>query len=106
MYNTKNYTEAGGERTVIGGELEILDGAKVMIHTGAEMLEIEDTPVPGPEDIEEEEDVGSGGQGEGSGGSGEDSGGQEEEPPPDVAELARQLAALTQKLDAIRQILG
>lgn len=28
-YNTKNYTEQGGEKTVIGGELEIKPGAKV-----------------------------------------------------------------------------
>ena len=29
MYNVKNYTEPGGDRTVIGGTLEILDGAEV-----------------------------------------------------------------------------
>ena len=28
-YNTKNYTEQGGEKTVIGGTLEFKDGAKV-----------------------------------------------------------------------------
>jgi len=28
-YNTKNYTEPGGEKTVIGGELEIKEGARV-----------------------------------------------------------------------------
>lgn len=28
-YNAKNYTEQGGEKTVIGGTLEILDGATV-----------------------------------------------------------------------------
>lgn len=28
-YNTKNYTEQGGERTVIGGVLEIKEGASV-----------------------------------------------------------------------------
>lgn len=28
-YNTKNYTEQGGEKTVIGGTLEIKEGAKV-----------------------------------------------------------------------------
>lgn len=27
-YNTKNYTEQGGEKTVIGGELMILPGAR------------------------------------------------------------------------------
>lgn len=27
MYNVKNYTEQGGEKTVIGGTLEIKDGA-------------------------------------------------------------------------------
>lgn len=29
MHNTKNYTEQGGEKTVIGGTLEILTGATV-----------------------------------------------------------------------------
>ncbi|QSX09542.1 Head fiber protein [Alkalibacter rhizosphaerae] len=29
MSNVKNYTEQGGEKTVIGGTLEILDGAQV-----------------------------------------------------------------------------
>ena len=28
-YNAKNYTEAGGEKTVIGGTLEIKEGASV-----------------------------------------------------------------------------
>ena len=28
-YNVKNYTEQGGEKTVIGGTLEILEGASV-----------------------------------------------------------------------------
>ncbi|TQS71946.1 Head fiber protein [Ornithinibacillus gellani] len=28
-YNVKNYTEQGGEKTVIGGELVIEEGAKV-----------------------------------------------------------------------------
>ena len=28
-YNSKNYTEQGGEKTVIGGTLEILSGASV-----------------------------------------------------------------------------
>ena len=35
-YNTKNYTEQGGEKTVIGGELIIEEGAKV---TGLPVLE-------------------------------------------------------------------
>ena len=35
-YNTKNYTEQGGEKTVIGGTLEIKDGAVV---TGLPVLE-------------------------------------------------------------------
>ena len=35
-YNTKNYTEQGGEKTVIGGELVIEEGAKV---TGLPVLE-------------------------------------------------------------------
>lgn len=29
MYNAKNYTEQGGEKTVIGGTLEFGDGAKI-----------------------------------------------------------------------------
>lgn len=29
-YNTKNYTEQGGDKTVIGGALEIKQGASVM----------------------------------------------------------------------------
>ena len=36
-YNTKNYTEQGGERTVIGGEIEILAGAKIKADEGAEV---------------------------------------------------------------------
>lgn len=28
-YNTKNYTEQGGDKTVIGGTLEVLSGATV-----------------------------------------------------------------------------
>lgn len=28
-YNAKNYTEQGGDKTVIGGTLEILEGAQV-----------------------------------------------------------------------------
>lgn len=28
-YNAKNYTEQGGEKTVIGGTLEILEGSSV-----------------------------------------------------------------------------
>ena len=35
--NTKNYTEQGGEKTVIGGELEILPGAKIKADEGAEV---------------------------------------------------------------------
>ena len=29
-FNTKNYTEPGGEKTVIGGELEFKEGARVI----------------------------------------------------------------------------
>ena len=36
-YNTKNYTEQGGEKTAIGGELEILPGAKIKADEGAEV---------------------------------------------------------------------
>ncbi|NFQ02085.1 Head fiber protein [Clostridium sporogenes] len=35
-YNTKNYTEQGGEKTVTGGVLEIKEGASV---TGLPVLE-------------------------------------------------------------------
>ena len=35
-YNTKNYTEQGGEKTVIGGVLEIKQGALI---TGLPVLE-------------------------------------------------------------------
>jgi hypothetical protein len=35
-YNTKNYTEQGGEKTVIGGTLEIKEGAVV---TGLPVLD-------------------------------------------------------------------
>ncbi len=36
MSNVKNYTEQGGERTVIGGELEIASGGKLTF-AGAEL---------------------------------------------------------------------
>jgi hypothetical protein len=29
MYNTKNYTEQGGDKSVVGGELEIKTGGKI-----------------------------------------------------------------------------
>ena len=35
---TRNYTEQGGERTVIGGELVIEAGAKLEVKEGAEIL--------------------------------------------------------------------
>ena len=35
-YNSKNYTEQGGERTIIGGELVIKNGAKLVLEEGAE----------------------------------------------------------------------
>lgn len=35
-YNSKNYTEQGGERTVISGELVIKAGAKLIFEEGAE----------------------------------------------------------------------
>ena len=35
-YNTKNFTEQGGEKTVIGGTLEIMEGAVV---TGLPILD-------------------------------------------------------------------
>ncbi|ETA80465.1 hypothetical protein [Youngiibacter fragilis] len=36
MSNVKNYTEQGGEKTVIGGELEIVTGGKLSF-SGSEM---------------------------------------------------------------------
>jgi len=37
MYNTLNYTEQGGDKTVIGGTLEIKSGATVTGLTGASL---------------------------------------------------------------------
>lgn len=34
-YNAKNYTEQGGEKTIIGGEIEILSGATIKADEGA-----------------------------------------------------------------------
>ncbi|MCE5294742.1 MAG: hypothetical protein LLF94_09050 [Chlamydiales bacterium] len=39
MYNTKNYTEQGGEKTVIGGTLEIATGASVTGITTATIVD-------------------------------------------------------------------
>jgi hypothetical protein len=36
MYNTKNYTEQGGDRTVIGGEIDIITGGAIKV-AGVEM---------------------------------------------------------------------
>ena len=35
-YNSKNYTEQGGERTVIGGELVIKSGGRLILEEGAD----------------------------------------------------------------------
>ncbi len=35
-YNSKNYTEQGGERTVIGGELVIKNGGRLILEEGAD----------------------------------------------------------------------
>lgn len=40
-YNTKNYTEQGGEKTVIGGTLSFEDGAKVENFPGGGGSDIE-----------------------------------------------------------------
>ena len=37
-YNPKNYTEQGGDKTVIGGTLEFLDGAEVRNYPGENEL--------------------------------------------------------------------
>ena len=34
-YNSKNYTEQGGERTFIGGELIVKSGGKLILEEGA-----------------------------------------------------------------------
>ena len=40
-YNAKNYTEQGGDRLVIGGELEIKEGATVKgLETGGGELQV------------------------------------------------------------------
>ena len=39
-YNTKNYTEQGGEKTVIGGTLEIKEGATVTGLSSSSPIEI------------------------------------------------------------------
>lgn len=49
-YNTKNYTEQGGEKTVIGGILEIKEGAQVVglpSSSGGEIPLASDTAVGG-----------------------------------------------------------
>jgi hypothetical protein len=38
-YNTKNYTEQGGEVTVIGGVLKIAAGGKIVNDAGALLIE-------------------------------------------------------------------
>ena len=40
MYNAKNYTEQGGEKTVIGGTLEIATGASVTGITTATIVDV------------------------------------------------------------------
>lgn len=42
-YTTKNYTEQGGERTVIGGELVIAEGGKLKLGD-AELKQAENVP--------------------------------------------------------------
>jgi hypothetical protein len=38
VYNTKNYTEQGGETTVIGGVLQIAEGGKIQDKDGAALI--------------------------------------------------------------------
>ena len=45
-YNTKNYTEQGGEKTVIGGEIVIKNGGKLVIEEGGSA---EGLPSPEPQ---------------------------------------------------------
>jgi len=53
-YNTKNYTEQGGEKTVIGGTLEIKEGATVigLSSLPTEMPVLENQAESTAEDIE------------------------------------------------------
>lgn len=46
-YNTKNYTEQGGEKTVIGGTLEIKEGASVTGLSANPLLPATDTTIGG-----------------------------------------------------------
>ena len=47
-YNTKNYTEQGGEKTVIGGTLEIKQGASVTgLPAAANQADSEATTIAG-----------------------------------------------------------
>ncbi len=46
-YNAKNYTEQGGEKTVIGGELEIKEGAKVTGLPASTLVVATDTTLGG-----------------------------------------------------------
>lgn len=45
MSNVKNYTEQGGEKTVIGGSLEIVSGGKLTIAEGASVEGVITAPV-------------------------------------------------------------
>jgi len=45
MSNVKNYTEQGGEKTVIGGSLEIAPGGKLTISEGASVEGVVTAPV-------------------------------------------------------------
>ena len=45
MSNVKNYTEQGGEKTVIGGSLEIASGGKLTIAEGASVEGVITAPV-------------------------------------------------------------
>ncbi len=45
MSNVKNYTEQGGEKTVIGGELEIAAGGKLAVAAGATVEGVVSAPV-------------------------------------------------------------
>lgn len=53
-YNTKNYTEQGGDKTVIGGTLEIKEGATVtgLSSSSTEMPVLENQAESTAEDIE------------------------------------------------------
>lgn len=95
MYNTLNYNE-GGDKTVIGGVLEIMDGATVIIHEGAIIQDERDgSELPPIIENPPEQDVGASAPNPDAGTG-----------TVDAEELARELQELKDKLQAIKNIIG